>query len=225
MDAISTHDCDELLAEHAPPCISIYSPTHPSGREGETDPLRLRHLVDEAETRLSNQESRSVEVRELLKPLRELAADSDLWRDRSDGLGLFLSRDLSRKFRLPLSFAPFVSVGTRFVIRPLLPLLVHDDRFLVLTLSQHRVRLLAGNRYRLIPREAPGLPAKMDETVIAADQGRKQMHFGGNDPGRGHSTIYHGHGGKADARKGEIASFLHTIVSSLHTVLRNEQRR
>ncbi len=222
MDALTHADLDTLLADHDPPCVSLYAPTHPSGREGESDPLRLRNLVDEAEERVKTQVRRSVEAREFLTPLRELATDETLWHDRSEGLAVFLSSDLSQTFRLPLHFAPRVSVGARFVIRPLLPLLVQNDRFLVLTVSQHRVRLLEGNRSRLVLREASGLPARMDESVIATDQGRKQMHIGGADPTHRHSAIYHGHGGKPDARKSEIAGFLRTIIAPLHAVLRDE---
>ena len=222
MDALTTGDLEELLRDHISPCASLYVPTNPTGREGESDPLRFRNLVDEAEPLLRNQLRRSVEAREFLTPWRELISDVDFWHDRSDGLAAFLSPDLSRQFRLPLNFEPQVFVGSRFVIRPLLPLLTQDDRFLLLTLSQHRVRLLEGNRFRLKTRETPGLPAKM-EVVIATDQGRKQMHIGGSDPTHRHSAIYHGHGGKPDARKDEIEGFFRTIDAALHPVLRDEQ--
>jgi len=109
-------------------------------------------------------------------------------------------------------------IGSQFVLRPLLPYLVQSDQFMALTLSQHRVRLLSGDRRELTPLEAPELPDRM-EILIATDQGRKQVHVGGADPTHRHSSIYHGHGGKPDAKKDEIASFLRRLVDPLRALL------
>jgi hypothetical protein len=57
------------------------------------------------------------------------------------------------------------------------------------------------------------------EKLIATDQGRKQVHIGGADPTHRHSPIYHGHGGKPDARKDEIEGFLRSLVAPLRTLL------
>mgnify|MGYP001493753109 CR=1 FL=1 len=218
MDAISPKDLEPLLAPHPSPCISIYAATHPSGREGENDPLRLEELIDEAQEHLEAQTRRNVDARDFVAPLRALVTDEAFWHDRSDGVVAFLAANFLRTYRLPERFSPRVSVSSHFVIRPLLPYLVHEDRFVVLALSQHCVRLFHGNRRQVTPWEAPRLPARM-ETLIATDQGRKQVHIGGGDPSHRHSAIYHGHGGKPDARKDEIEGFLRSLGAPLSTLL------
>jgi hypothetical protein len=219
MDVITKSDLHSLLAEHSSPCISLYAPTHPAGRD-VGDRLIISQLVDEAENRLVGSGIRAAEARTIVRPLRDLIADDGYWRDSSAGLAAFLAPDGMRRFRLSLQFAPRVSIGERFIVRPLLPLLMQDDQFFVLAVSQHRVQLLLGDRGHLVVQDVPGMPTKMDETVFAADQGRKQMHAGSSDPTLRHATIYHGHGGKPDARKGQIVTFLREMADPLHYVLR-----
>jgi hypothetical protein len=41
-----------LVADHQPPCLSLYQPTHRSHLENKQDPIRFRNLVKELETSL-----------------------------------------------------------------------------------------------------------------------------------------------------------------------------
>jgi hypothetical protein len=41
-----------LMADHQPPCLSLYQPTHRSHLENKQDPIRFRNLVKELETSL-----------------------------------------------------------------------------------------------------------------------------------------------------------------------------
>ena len=218
MDSLTQDDLEMLIAERMGPCISIFLSTHPSGREGENDPLRLTQLVDRAETRLVEEGMRSVQARELVKPLRDLVEDERFWRDRSHGLAVFFSGDLFQQYRLPVDLPTDVVVGPHFVTRPLLPLLTQDNRFLLLALSLNRVRLFEGNRYRVIQREVPGMPTNMEEAldITSVDRGQ-QMHIAGPD------AVYHGQGGKPDDRKDDIRGFFRMVEEALQPILRDEK--
>ncbi len=222
MDRITRQDIDELLDEHDSPCVSIYMQTHPTGAEGESDPLRLKTLANEVEKTLLKSARRSVIVRDFLQPIRQLTVDEMFWNNRSTGLVVFRANDLFRAFRVAMELTPAIHIQERFIIRPLLPLAIESDAFFLLTLSQHRVRLFSGNRYGLTLMQVPEMPTRM-ATLIATDQGRKQMHIGGNDPSRKHSTIYHGHGGKPDSRKDEIEEFLREIDVAVHPILKRSR--
>ena len=52
MDRIQRADLESLLAPQTGPCVSLFMPMHPAGREGMQDPVRLRKLADEAEETL-----------------------------------------------------------------------------------------------------------------------------------------------------------------------------
>jgi hypothetical protein len=223
MDTITNADLQDLLVAHKAPCVSIYLPTHPTGREGESDALRLTQLVDQAQERIAEMGGRAVEVRDFVAPLRGLENDTTFWQHRNQGLAIFFSSDTYQRFRLPIRIEPQFAVGSRFLTRPLLPLISNEDRFLLLTLSQNQVRLYEGDRQRLARREVPNLPInlKSELNLVSADQGRKQMHAVGPDPKHHHATIYHGHGGKPDAHKVELRSFFKAVDEALHPALRS----
>lgn len=59
MDVFSLNQLSELIGEHACPCVSLYCPTHVSGREQLTDRLQLKHLVEDVEEELKGEGWRS----------------------------------------------------------------------------------------------------------------------------------------------------------------------
>jgi hypothetical protein len=222
MDTYSTKELNELLAEHSSPCISIYFATHPAGKEGEGDPLRLKTLTDGIEDQLLESAHRSTEVRELLSPLRTVMIDEMFWRNRSIGLAAFLSSELCRIYRLPIAFESRANVSDRFIVRPLLPLVLEDDQFYFLALSRHRVRLFSGDRFGLKLLEDPKLPTTM-APLIDADLDRTKQRDDGSNTGRRHSTIYYGHGGKPDEIKHEVERFLREVAIASHSLIQQRE--
>ena len=72
MRQITTDQMTELLAEHQPPCISLYQPTHRSHPENQQDPIRYRNLLAEMENSL-RQKYPTRQVRTLLEKFEALA--------------------------------------------------------------------------------------------------------------------------------------------------------
>jgi hypothetical protein len=225
MDTLSRSDLMAMLAPQRPPCLSIYLPMHGEGREREQDPLRLAQLIDQAQAELEKFGQSSVEARDFLAPLRALSVDTDLWNQRSDGLAIFCSPDKLQYYHLPLSFDSRVAVGSRFMIRPLLPLISQDDRFLLLTLSQKHVRLYEGNRFELFLREVPGLPQGMEKELCltATEHGAKQMPTSSVDRERRHGSTYYGHGGAPDSPKDRLRRFFKNVDKVLQPILHKER--
>ncbi|HKG55153.1 MAG TPA: hypothetical protein VKB04_12900, partial [Anaerolineales bacterium] len=123
MDILNPTDLQSLIAQQGKWCISIYMPTHRVGREQQQDPIRLKNLLAEAETKLIANGLRRPKVQELMKPAEELLWDKDFWQHQSDGLAIFLSNDFWVNYRLPAAFEEFLVISKSFTIKPLLPLL------------------------------------------------------------------------------------------------------
>lgn len=153
MKQLSREEVLELAAERQKPCVSIYQPADPPGREALEGPIRYRNLLDDAEAALASQGMRRPDAHELLQQAWALYGNTDFFRAPGLGLALFAAPGFFRYFRLPLNFSELVVVSDRFHIKPLLPLLTGDGRFYVLALSQGGVRLLEGDRYEV--REVP----------------------------------------------------------------------
>ncbi|MDV7395468.1 hypothetical protein RZS08_29040, partial [Arthrospira platensis SPKY1] len=85
--------------------VSLYMPVHPLGYEAQQNPVRLKNLLSQAEEQLVTGGMRRPEALELLAPAERLLTDGWFWRYQSEGLAIFCSQGLFRRFRLPLGFA------------------------------------------------------------------------------------------------------------------------
>src|SRR5690625_2694723 len=149
MDLLTRSDLEELATpEPAGLHVSLFMPTHRYGGAVVADHVAWRWLVGAGEVALLKQVRRS-EAEKLLAPARELQRDTMDWQYMSDGLAMFLQPKYHRTFRVPAPFSTLAAVGERPVLGPLLRLLSGDEHFLLLALSQARVRLFEGSRYSI----------------------------------------------------------------------------
>src|SRR5436189_753479 len=88
-------DLEELLSMEGNPAVSLYLPTHVSGREVRQDRVRLRNLVQEASERLSGRHRRP-DIEALLAPARRLIDDESIWAHPEEALAVFLAPGRSR---------------------------------------------------------------------------------------------------------------------------------
>jgi len=112
----SRSDLDDLVAMDAQPAVSLYLPTHLTGREIRQDPIRLKNLLSVAAERLAAAWRRP-EIDELLRPAESLVGDEDFWRHQQQGLAVFLAPGFSRVHKLPIPVPEEAFLG-----EPLLPL-------------------------------------------------------------------------------------------------------
>jgi len=142
-------DLSRLLDEQANPAVSAFLPTHVAGREIQQDPIRLRNLLHEARGLLEKQGMRGTEAEDMLRPAYDLVEDGLFWRHQSEGLAVFVNRDGARIHKVPLSLPEEVFVDEGFHIRPLLPALAADGRFVVLSVTLKHAHLYEGTRFGL----------------------------------------------------------------------------
>ncbi|MBN1991745.1 MAG: hypothetical protein JW953_03510 [Anaerolineae bacterium] len=179
--------------------VSIYMPTRKAGPETRENSIRLKNLVTTAEKKLVENGLRAPKARALLKPAKNLLDDHDFWQRQNTGLALFISANLFRAYRLPLDFAELVVVGSRFHLKPLVPLLSGDGRFYLLALSQNEVKLFQGTRHTfdevLLTAD---VPRSLAEALWYEDpEKQQQFHTATATPGQpsgGRPAMFHGHG-------------------------------
>ena len=195
MDRITLDTLKErLLATHEDGCVSIFMPTHRAGREAEQDPIRLKNMLREVESRLLARGMRSPEVRAMLQRPNKILADGGFWKRRGDGLALFFSTDALHAFRLPLCFEETIVVSRRFHVKPLLQMLTSDSRFLILALSQNQVRLLDATRHTAEEVELEGLARSLSESAAASSAEGQSPLPGGTATGAGkRPAMFFGH--------------------------------
>ncbi len=223
MDTFAMSDLRQLTEAHEGPCVTVCMPTHVAGADGQQDAARLKNLAEKAEQQLADGWLRAPDARDLVAAIRELPSDQDFWEKRSHGLALFLNRGSLRRFRVPVRLDELALVNQRFHVKALLPLLTSGDRFFILALSQHSVRLLEATEYQVAQVDVAGLPQRIDEALNldGADRG-SQSHIAMKGGKGKQSSVFHGQGGVKESHKDELALFFRLIDGALVPVLRDE---
>jgi len=223
MDFFNRDDLRELLADDQAPCVSVFLPTTRGARM--EDQLRLKNHLRAAEERLQEQVRRTPEARDLLRPGQALVEDVPFWREVSEGLALFLSRQTVRCYRLPWAFDDLVVVGKRFHVLPLLPLLNGKGHFFVLVLHHSTgVRLLQATQRTAREVDLYKVPAGLHNAPRYQDgewRGVAVHEPPGLDPAQ--QAIIPGPGIMAGENRDDILRYYHQADLGLRRLLQNDQ--
>lgn len=224
MDNFGTSELQRLARDSSVPCVSVYLTTHVAGEAGQQDAVRLKNLLQRAESQLADTWMRGAEARKLLQPARDLATDPAFWDKRSRGMAIFVAADAFHRYRLPLEFDELLFVNRRFHVKPLLPMLEGGDRFFILALSQKNVRLFSASRHAIEEAAVAGLPTNMKDALNYTESDRGSQVHSAMRGGRGkQAAVFHGHGGQPDTRKDDLAQFFRQIETALKPFLREEK--
>jgi hypothetical protein len=212
-----------FLERHSGWCVSLFMPTHRTGREMEQDPIRFKNLLREAEESLTAKGLRDSGIQELLKGSRGLLQDRTFWQRQSDGLAVFVSAETLHFFRLPMAFKELAVVSHRFHVKPLLPVLTSDGTFYILALSQNQLRLLEGTRHSVDAIDLENVPKNLSEAFPDAFPEKElQFHTGTYSGSGNRPAMFHGHNIRNDI-KNHIMQWFRMIDKQLRGFLSGGQ--
>lgn len=186
MDILSTEELRELVEKRSPHSLSLFMPAHKTGSGMMQDPIRLKNLLKQAENKLSEQGLRH--TKEFLEPIQSKLQDQGFWQHMSDGLAIFRSPDMTRFYRIPVSFEELVTVNERFHIKPVLPLFSENGNYNILALSQNHIRLLRGSRNTITELELKDVPLSLEEFLKLDDYEKNQQFHTETGPASGEAT-------------------------------------
>ena len=201
MDILRQKDLQQLIETSGECCVSLYMPTHRTGREQQQDPIRFKNLVVRAQERLLGYGLRRPEVQALMRPAESLLKNGDFWQHQSDGLAIFLSSDFSQTYRLPSRFKELLAIANNFHIKPLLPLFSTNGQFYILAVSLNEIRLFLATRDTVSEMQLPNVPTSMQEALFMDDPEKHlDFHTGTKNPSTPGSrpAVFHGQGVQSD---------------------------
>jgi hypothetical protein len=228
MDQISTNDLKTLFAERDGHHASLYMPTEIKGQETQQNPIRFKNLMDQLEVQLAERGVGKSEARILLEPLYQLQDDFDFWQHQSGGLAVFLAGDEVYAYRLPDEFKEMATINSRFIVRPLLPLLTRNGAFYILAISQNAVRLLEADRFHARQVNLADVPTSKREALWFLTQEESiRTHTGTSMPGvartrnrDGGGVIFSGQGeGSETQEKVRIAEFFNIVDQGVRQLI------
>lgn len=129
-----------LIQYQGAPAVTILLSTHRTHPDNRQDPIHLKKLVAEAETKLYETFDKR-EVWPVLDKIKATEAAID-HRYNLDSLAIFANPEGVKVMNLPISTTDRVVIGDRFEIRPLLKALQHQQHYYILTIARQKIRLL-----------------------------------------------------------------------------------
>lgn len=224
MERISRNELDQLVTLESGPCVSIYMPLHPVGRDGQQDAIRLRELADQALELLTERGLSRNEARSVVAPAVGLPADEAAWQSRGQWVAMFLAPDFSLTYQGEGRMEEALFVDDQFHLRPLLPQITARDRFFLLTLSQNAVRLMEGNSSRLEGVELPDLPQDLAEVLGSEGANRRyEAESAARSGEAGKKADVTGQGGAPSMAKSELELFMRRVATVIDGHLANER--
>ena len=220
----------ELLAnEHNFHCVSVFIPTHRSGKEvneGE-DMIKLKNALKEVRRELTEYRLSEREIKNYLKPAEKLVDDSGFWRHLSNGLAIFISKDRFEYFILPVQLEEFTYISDHFYLKPLMSLFNNHGRFFILVLSQDRVRFFECSPHSISEVLIENLVPRKLEDSVGYDYEEKFLQFrsdqvGGASDLNKAAAVFHGHGKVKDKKKDELLEFCRDVDKGLMNLLHEE---
>ncbi len=215
MDFVFQDEIRELMLKRDDYSVSVYLPTHRAGREIEQDPIRLDNLLRSAEKQLLAAGMRSAEARDLLGPASDLMKDGFFNRSLADGLGIFISRELFRSFRLPVHFNEQIFVGSQFYLKPLLPMLNCCRRFYILGVSRKSVRLLECTEFGVNEIDLKDVPRGMREALGYEEEPSLLFRTVPQVSSPRGGTMFHGRSGGVASEKEHLWHYFQILKDSL----------
>lgn len=189
-DVIDTEFLEAATTREGP-WVSVFLPTHRTGREVLAARSQYNNLLKLAEQQLVDNGADDVEG--LLAEARQLGEGQDFWQTQSDGLAVFAAPGFTRAFRLPMDLPDEVFVGDHPRLHPVAELLSGSGVFYVLALSQHSVRLFEGTAHSYGELDLGDTPRTIDDLEGDRDP-QAQLQSSPQSRG-GDRANFHGHGG------------------------------
>ncbi|HMR38952.1 MAG TPA: hypothetical protein PKA90_00840 [Ignavibacteria bacterium] len=222
---ITKNEFTELSKVHSEFCISIFIPTHRAGEETlkGKDIIVLKNQLKSVKKELELQGMSEAEVKDFLKPADDLLEDPEFRKNMSDGLAIFISEELFRKYTLPLNFEEFSYVSNEFYLKPLVPVFNDDGLFYLLTLKADEVKFFEGSRDSITKIRIDDLVPSRKEDRVGYDHEQKNLQFRTQQGGKGEG-IFHGQSDNESESKEELSRFFRSVNKGLLTILHDNQK-
>lgn len=213
---------ETLANKHYAHCVSIYLPMPKIGKEQKEHlaQANLKSCIKEVHKTLSEYQLHEDEINKYIKPIEELIINSELWRNPSEGLAIFLDSEELTYYMLPIPFETKTYVASHFYLKPLLPLYHENGIYYLLELSQDYVKLYEASKYSFKDLHLKSFAPDQLEKAVGFDYRPKMLQFrSGQDAFS--SGSFHGHGEGKDDKKKELFTFFRAIDKGLMLEIKN----
>lgn len=235
-EPITRETLRSLAGMEGGPFVSVFHPTVRATFQDQQHRDRLKTMLARSEPLLAARGLKRNEIDRFLAPARDLIRDEGFWRQRLDGLAVYIGHGFLKFYRVPFTLTELVEVSDTPCVRPLLPAAATPGHFYVLGISRNQVRLWRGEREELreIDLERLDVPLSLAEALQFDDFERQ---LGSHATGRAdarlqtHSQaaeragkhVWYGHGSGEERVKEELQRFFGAVDETVCKLLATER--
>ncbi|MGK7394598.1 MAG: hypothetical protein ACNS62_08490 [Candidatus Cyclobacteriaceae bacterium M3_2C_046] len=221
---MSIQELEKLSNIQKPNSISIYIPTHRSGKEVNNyeDGKLLKTHTQNIKNNLTAKGWNENDALQYLQPIYDLIDDKGFWRHQLDGLAIFLSEDFFKYYRMPFSFDEFELLSDSFYLKPLLPVFSNDEYYYILALSLDKVRVLEANKFYAHELDLNELfPDGIEEILKFYEDFEQSLQMRSQQTGanEGSQVQYHGQGSAKKDNTPYIKEYFRKINEGLNRIM------
>lgn len=164
MEKLDLETVKKLISVENTPCISLYMPIYSSAPRNTQNGIAFKNLLRECIRKIDSENL--TEHSQILNDNKKLLEDNTIWERSARGIAIFLSKEDTLIYELPIEIETISILSDNFFIRPLFQIFQDNLEYYILTLSQDRVTLFRGNNYDIEEIEIQDkIPTSMEEAL------------------------------------------------------------
>src|SRR5216683_3430125 len=209
----------KALAGAAGPCITLVMPI-PNPLELAA---RLRSTLRSVQKQLAERHTDAETAGGLLAPIEQLAPNAETAHVWANSLIAFRSSGAFRHYWMRERLKDVVVVGERFEIRPLLAALAREQRFHLLAIGRHHVRLLRSTPHSTEEVRLEGIVQNMQEFLHTrqSDHLLENRMTAGPSVGSMQGVVF-GTGSESEKEQDRFRHFLKAVERGVTKLLRRD---
>lgn len=197
--------------------LTLFIPTYRANND-EKNRIALKNATKEVEKILTKHEVAEDDLKDIMKPLKELYDQAHFFDHQSDTLAIFMNADIFEYYMLPISAPQMVHSGKDFYLKPLVNFLDEREVAHIMTVSPENVRLLSITDHEVTEHDiSDQFPDNLEESHWHTDRNATLQSHGAR------KSSLHGHGAGKDSKDEDIKRFFRDVKTGLENFFRGEK--
>lgn len=207
-----------LRAEKGQHLVSMYIPTEITG-DYQKNKIRWKNAIKKAEESLRSRSLHESTINKILDPARDKVNAQNFWEYQSAGLAGFFSEGTAEIINMAYAPAERTIVEDEFILYPLIPTLLSQERIFILTLSLKDVRFFEAHEHAIYPVKIDDLvPTALDQLEQVEKKESLQMYSTG-----GKQSQFHGHPESHEKDDVRVEQFFRFIDNGMQPIFKGEE--
>jgi hypothetical protein len=196
--------------------ISIYLPTHPSGKEvnERMDTIAFKNALQQVTSTLRSRNIHDDSIKKIVSPAQQLLNNETFWNNLTPGLAVFLAEGFAKFYKMPIAPTETVYVNSSFKLKPITAVILSNEYYYVLVISKKQAQLYRADEFGIRHIPISEMPNGIEDVVHFENKDDQKL-FRTGSSGAGQGANYHGIGAGKPDEKENIKMYLDEVDETI----------